>query len=157
MQKSFLSCAMENYGDAVYRLAICRLQNFADAEDVFQDTFLQLLQQRSAPDWEEEHLKAWLLRVAINKCADVGRRRKAYGCIALEDIPELAGADSTRNTELWDAVNRLPEQQRIIFHLHYAEGYKTAEIAGILKIPASTVRVYLNRARKTLREELKEQ
>ena len=66
MRESFLSTAMNRHGDAVYRLALCRLQNFSDAEDVFQDTFLQLLQEDNAPYWEEERLKAWLLRVAGN-------------------------------------------------------------------------------------------
>lgn len=154
MRKSFLSKAMDRHGDAVYRLAICRLQNFADAEDVFQDTFLQLLQEKDASSWEDEHLKAWLLRVAVNKCVDIGRRRKVHGTIALDDIPELSGEDKLAYMELWDAVNRLPEKPRMIFHLYYAEGYKTEEIAGILKIPASTVRVNLNRARKTIRKEL---
>ena len=154
MRESFLSTAMNRHGDAVYRLALCRLQNFSDAEDVFQDTFLQLLQEDDAPNWEEERLKAWLLRVAANKCADIGRRRKIRGWVALDQIPELSAEDSSDYIELWDAVNRLPEKQRTIFHLYYAEGYKTEEIAGILKIPASTVRVNLNRARKTLRKEL---
>ena len=154
MTEAFLSMAMDRYGDAVYRIALCRLQNIADAEDVYQDTFLRLFQERNALSWEAEHLKAWLLRVAVNKCTDIGRRRKVHGTIALSDIPELAGENTERYTELWDAVNRLPEKPRTIFHLHYTEGYKTEEISHILKIPASTVRVNLNRARKTLRKEL---
>lgn len=154
MQEAYLIQAMNRHGDAVYRLALCRLQNLADAEDVYQDTFLQLFQERRAESWEDEHLKAWLLRVAVNKCADIGRRRRVHGCIALEDIPELTGRDCFQYVELWDAVNRLPEKPRIIFHLYYSEGYKTEEIADILKIPASTVRVNLNRARKTIRKEL---
>lgn len=154
MKESFLSGAMNRHGDAVYRLALCRLQNMADAEDAFQETFLALLQEKNAVSWDDEHLKAWLLRVALNKCADIGRRRKSHGYVALDDIPELSTEDTFRYTELWDAVSRLPEKIRTIFHLFYAEGYKTEEIAGILKIPASTVRVNLNRARKTLRKEL---
>lgn len=47
MRESFLSRAMNRHGDAVYRLALCRLQNLSDAEDVFQDTFLQLLQEKT--------------------------------------------------------------------------------------------------------------
>lgn len=92
--------------------------------------------------------------MAVNRCADIGRRRKSQGCIALEDIPELSTEDTSRYSEIWDAVSRLPEKPRMIFHLYYAEGYKTEEIAVILKIPASTVRVNLNRARNTLRKEL---
>lgn len=154
MRESFLSNAMDCHGDAVYRLALCRLQNTADAEDVFQETFLKLLQEKNAETWENEHLKAWLLRVAINKCADIGRRRKVRGYLTLDDITEVSGEDNMEKAELWDAVNRLPEKQRMIFHLYYAEGYRSGEIAEILKVPASTVRVNLNRARNTLRKEL---
>lgn len=154
MQDAFLTQAMNRHGDAVYRLALCRLQNRSDAEDVYQDTFLQLFQQKNAQSWDDEHLKAWLLRVAVNKCADTGRHRKAHGYVALEELPELSGRDCYAYIELWDAVNRLPEKPRMIFHLYYSEGYKTGEIAAILKIPASTVRVNLNRARKAIRKEL---
>lgn len=156
MQEEFLSKAMDRHGDAIYRLALCRLQNLDDAEDVFQETFLKLFQEKNAPSWEEERIKAWLLRVAINKCNDIGRHRRFHSCIALEDIPEFACSNSFRYTELWDAVNRLPEKQRTIFHLYYSEGYKSLEIAAILKVPASTVRVNLNRARTQLRKELED-
>lgn len=154
MHESFLSKAMDLYGDAVYRIALCRLQNLEDAQDVFQDTFLQLFQEKEAAHWGDERIKAWLLRVALNKCIDVGRRRKVHSYISLDDIPEFSGSNSLEYVELWDAVNRLPAKQRTIFHLHYSEGYKTDEIADILKTPPSTVRVYLNRARKQLRKEL---
>lgn len=156
MTEAFLSMAMDRHGDAVYRLALCRLQNIADAEDVYQDTFLRLFQAREADAWEAEHLKAWLLRVAVNQCTDIARRRKRHGWVGLDEIPEVPGSSVTEYAELWDAVNRLPEKPRMIFHLYYGEGYKTEEISDILKIPASTVRVNLNRARKTLRKELVE-
>lgn len=156
MRESFLSKAMDRHGDAIYRLALCRLQNLPDTEDVFQDTFLQLLQEKQAERWDDERLKAWLLRVAINKCNDIGRRKKAAVTMALEEIPEIAAADTFRYTEIWDAVSRLPEKIRTVFHLYYGEGYKTQEVAEILKIPASTVRVNLNRARNILRKELKD-
>ena len=52
--------------------------------------------------------------------------------------------------ELWDAVARLPEKLRIPIHLYYAEGYSTEEIAGLLDIPAATVRTRLRRARNKL-------
>lgn len=72
-QEAFLRHAMETHGDAVYRLALCRLQNRAEAEDVYQDVFLTLLRQPERK-WEQDHLKAWLLRTALHRCADVKRR-----------------------------------------------------------------------------------
>ena len=154
MTEAFLAGAMDRHGDAVYRLALCRLQNIPDAQDVYQDTFLRLFQQKQAPVWPEERLKAWLLRTAMNRCADLGRRRKVRQSIPLQDIPELSGEDCYGCIDLWDAVNRLPEKQRTIFHLRYGEGWDTERIANFLQIPASTVRVNLNRARNQLRKEL---
>ena len=154
MDDAFLSQAMDRYGDAVYRLALCRTQCVEDAEDVYQDTFLQLLQSKQAKDWDGEHLKAWLLRVAVNKCTDVARRRKRQRLLSLEEVGELSSADVYAYSELWDAVGKLPEKQRMIFHLFYEEGYQTQEIARILHLPGATVRVNLSRARKSLRKEL---
>lgn len=154
MNEAFLSKIMDRYGDAVYRLALCRLQNKADAEDVYQETFLALFQQKDAAKWADERLKAWLLRVAMNQCADIGRRRKKHTCMDLTELPEFSGDNPYGYVDLWDAVSHLPEKLRTIFHLFYGESCKTQEIAGILNIPDSTVRVYLNRARTMLRKEL---
>lgn len=68
----FLCAAMESCGDAVYRLAYCRLGSRADAEDVFQEVFIRLL--RDTTEFRDsEHLKAWLLRVTLSRCADLRR------------------------------------------------------------------------------------
>lgn len=153
LQEADLSEAMDRYGDAVYRLALCRLQNVQDAEDVYQETFLRLFQEDAA-GWDGEHQKAWLLRVALNLCRDVGRKRKTRNWVSLEDVAEIPGGKEPPYSELWDAVNRLPEKYRMVFHLHYAEGCKTEDIARILSVPGATVRVRLSRARTILRKEL---
>jgi len=134
MTEAFLSWAMKCNGDTVYRLALCRLQNAADAEDVYQETFLRLFQEKQAPSWDAEHLKAWLLRVAINKCTDIARKQKHTVSLSPEDIPSLPMEGDYSGIELWDAVSRLPEKYRIVFHLYYGEGYKTQEIADLLSI-----------------------
>ncbi len=156
MTEAFLSKAMDMHGDCIYRLALCRLQNQADAEDAFQDTFLAFFQESGAARWDERHMKAWLIRVAINKCNDIARRKKHLSHVDLAEISEIPAQDLYGYIDLWDAVNRLPEKQRLIFHLYYAEGIQTEEIAAIMKIPGNTVRVTLNRARTALRKELRE-
>ena len=148
MTEQELSNAMKTYGGTVYRLALCRLQNAADAEDVYQDVFLRLLEQRTN-GWDGEHTKAWLIRAALNRCADVGRRRKRV--LSLEEIPDLALPPDEGAAELWDAVARLPEKLRTAVHLFYAEGYESGEIGTLLGIPAATVRSRLRRAREELR------
>ena len=150
-QERFLRDAMETYGDTVYRLALCRLQQAADAEDVYQDVFLRLLRQ-PAGDWSGEHLKAWLIRTTLNRCHDLTRFRLRRPVLSLEELPETAWSGDRAAAELWEAVARLPEKLRTAVHLHYAEGYGTDEIAAMLGCPAATVRTRLHRARAQLKE-----
>lgn len=147
----FLRNAMEAHGAAVYRLALCRLQNTADAEDVYQDVFLRLLEEESR-DWDGEYLKAWLLRTALNRCVDVQRFRLRRPVLPLDQVPEIARSAGDEAAELWEAVARLPEGERTAVHLHYAEGYRTGEIAAMLRVPAATVRTRLRRARMKLKD-----
>lgn len=150
-RERFLRNAMEAHGAAVYRLALCRLQNTADAEDVYQDVFLRLLGEE-ARDWDGEYLKAWLLRTALNRCVDIQRFRLRRPVLPLEEVPELARPADSEAAELWEAVSRLPEGERTAVHLHYAEGYQTGEIAAMLGIPGTTVRTRLRRARIRLKD-----
>ena len=130
---TFLYDAMERCGDAVYRLALCRLGGRADAEDVYQEVFLRLL--RDTTDFrDDEHLKAWLLRVTVNCCNDL--RRSAW----------------FRRTAPLEAA--LPDDLRIVVWLHYVEGYGTDEIAPLVGCRPATVRTRLHRARKKLKLEL---
>jgi RNA polymerase sigma-70 factor (ECF subfamily) len=135
----------------VYRLALCRLQNTADAEDVYQDVFLRLLEQQDR-DWDGEHLKAWLIRTTWNRCADVGRFRLRRPVLPLEAVCAQAAEEDEQAARLWEAVARLPEKLRTVVHLHYAEGYRTEEIAAMAGIPAATVRTRLRRARMKLKD-----
>ena len=89
MTETQLRNAMTTYGDTVYRLALCRMQNIADAEDVYQDVFLRLFRQETA-GWEEERVKAWLLRTTVNRCNDLHRFRLRRSLLSREDLPELA-------------------------------------------------------------------
>ena len=151
MTEQFLCNAMERYGITVYRLALCRTQSAADAEDVYQDVFLKLLGQ-DASDWDGERLKAWLIRTALNRCADLYRFRLRRPVLSLEEVPDLAWSADDGAAELWDAVARLPEKLRTAVHLHYAEGYSTEEIAALLGVPPATARTRLRRARLKLKD-----
>ena len=150
MNEIQLSNAMKACGDTVYRLALCRMQNITDAEDVYQDVFLRLMKQE-ADSWDAEHMKAWLIRTTLNRCADLHRFRLRRNILSLEEIPELAGAADESRVEVWEAVARLPEKLRIPVHLYYGEGYSTEEIAAMTGVPAATVRTRLHRAREKLR------
>ena len=149
-RESLLRSAMETYGDTVYRLALCRTQSVPDAEDVYQDVFLKLLGQ-TAQAWEGEHLKAWLIRTTLNRCADLRRFRLRRQAVPLESAADLSRPDEDA-AELWEAVGQLPEKLRIPIHLYYAEGYRTEEIGVLMGVPAATVRTRLRRARGKLKD-----
>lgn len=150
---AFLCAAMERCGDAVYRLALCRLQSRADAEDVYQEVFLRLLRDKTEFR-EEEHLKAWLLRVTVNCCNDLRRSAWFKRTASLEAAPDAAVPIIDGHEELWQAVRALPDDLRVAVWLHYVEGYGTDEIASLVGCRPVTVRTRLHRARKKLRLEL---
>ena len=150
---AFLCEAMEACGDAVYRLALCRMGSRADAEDVYQEVFLRLL--RDTTDFrDEEHLKAWLIRVTLNRCSDLRRSAWFRRTAPLEAAPDAAAPEDTDQADLWHAVARLPDELRTVIHLHYVEGYRTEEIAPLVGCRPATVRTRLHRARKQLKLDL---
>ena len=149
----FLCAAMERCGDAVYRLAYCRLGSHADAEDVYQEVFLRLMQDTTEFRYAE-HLKAWLLRVTLSRCADLRRSAWFRHTAPLEAAPDAAAPVQDDNEELWQAVHALPDDLRTVVWLHYVEGYRTDEIAGLVGCRPATVRTRLHRARKQLKLDL---
>lgn len=151
--EAFLKQAMADWGDAVYRLALGQTRSRADAEDVYQDVFLRLLDSGTAFE-SPDHLKAWLLRVTVNRCRDLARSGWKRRTVALDpewDAPDAAVRDD-EDAAVWDAVGQLPEQQRTAVHLHYVEGYSTEEIASALDCRPATARTWLFRARARIRE-----
>lgn len=148
---AFLLRAMELGGDAVYRLALCRLGSRADAEDVYRDVFLRLLRDTTAFA-DDEHLKAWLLRVTASRCNDLRRAAWFKRTAPLEALPDAAAPEDEDYTALWQAVASLPARLRTPVYLHYVEGYGTEEIAHITGCRPATVRTRLHRARKQLKE-----
>ena len=151
--EAFLRQAMADWGDAVYRLALSHTRSRADAEDVYQDVFLQLLDSGTAFE-SPEHLKAWLLRVTVNRCRDLARSGWKRRTVALDPEWDAPGAPARDDEDaaVWDAVGQLPEQQRTAVHLHYVEGYSTEEIASALDCRPATARTWLFRARARIRE-----
>lgn len=145
--------ALDEYGNHILRLAYSYLHNMSDAEEVLQDTLIQLL--KSAPYFaSKSHEKAWLLRVASN----LSKNRIAYNKIrGADELNEALTADEGEDLSfVWEAVKSLPAKYREVIHLFYYEGYSTAQIAGILKQNESTVRSSLHRGRAKLRTILKE-
>ena len=141
------------YGDMVYRLAYAQTRSRHDADDIFQEVFLQTVRKRPVFD-SEEHEKAWLLRVAGNLC----KNRLKYNSLRQTDElrEELIAEQREDLSFIWDAVQALPVQYREVIHLFYREGYSTREISQILGRKEATIRSDLSRGRGKLKELLKE-
>lgn len=146
MSEAEFDAALAQYGDTVYRLAFAYTRNRADADDVFQEVFLRYF--RRAPAFEtEEHRKAWLLRVTINRAKSCQSRR------VLRGPPQAEGAvpfSAQASMELHEALSKLAPKYRTVIHLFYYEGYTAEEIGALLRRKPATVRTQLTRARLRL-------
>lgn len=143
---------VSTYSPIVFRTAFTYCKQTSDAEDLTQEVFLSLIQKQ--PTFEsEEHLKAWLLRVCINKAKnhlkrDWFRRKE----VEPEDLAYLP----VEQMEMVQAMLKLDAHYRVVLHLYYYLGYDIKEIAEILKMRPATVGTRLKRGRENLRKILGE-
>lgn len=152
MDPDRLEQAAQQYEDTLYRAALSILADAAEAEDAVQDAFLKYWEK--SPAFESpDHEKAWLIRVTVNGCKSRLRspwRRRAAPL--LESYP----APGPEERAALEEVLSLPPRDRAVIHLHYYEGYQTAEIAAMTGEAEGTVRSRLSRARAKLRTMLEE-
>lgn len=160
----------EAHSDKIYRLAVAQLQDEVEADGVVQDTFLRLIEKIDQFEGRSK-LSTWLYRVAYNICQDrlrVRGRTTGFDAISDEDgelfMPKIfvdwsntpqaclnsAEIVSTINT----AIDQLPDRLRTVFILREIEDISTKEVATILELSVSNVKVRLHRARLVLREDL---
>ena len=147
---------VDRYRNNLYAVAFNVCKNAQDAEDVVQDTFIQYYSTRKQFE-TEQHVRAWLIRVAINKAKNVNNSFWRKNKVPLEEYMETLAFETKESAELFETVMRLPEKYRIAIHLFYYEDYTTNEIAEILKISVSNVKARLSRGRSLLKETLKEE
>ena len=145
--------AIERYADTVRRICMLHLKNRADTEDIFQTVFLKYL-LHTAPFADDEHEKAWLIRVTINACRDLLRSFFRSRTVPLDAVAEQAAELPPDHREVLDAVLSLPQKYKDVVYLHYYEGYAAPEIGRILGKNVNTVYTLLNRAKQQLREKL---
>ncbi|MDO4260845.1 MAG: RNA polymerase sigma factor [Eubacteriales bacterium] len=153
--KPSVEILVENYRSNLYAAAFNVCKNAQDAEDVVQDTFIQYISQKK--DFEsEQHIRAWLIRVAINKAKNKNNAFFRRNVLPLEEYMETLTFESEESSDLFENVMKLPEKYRIVIHLFYYEDYSVNEIADILKVSPGNVKVRLSRGRRILRDALKE-
>ena len=145
--------AIERYADTVRRICMLHLKNRADTEDIFQTVFLKYL-LHTAPFADDEHEKAWLIRVTINACRDLLRSFFRSRTVPLDAVAEQAAELPPDHREVLDAVLSLPQKYKDVVYLHYYEDYTAPEIAKLLGKNVNTVYTLLKRAKQLLREKL---
>ena len=128
------------------------VRNADDASELSQDTFMRLYTYDGVFD-SDEHIKAWLIRVAVNICSNHFRSKKH---LSASPIPEdLPSKEQHELDEVIAEVMKLPEKYRIPIHLFYYEEYSVSEIAKVLELPEATVKTRLKRGRDKLKKTLR--
>ncbi len=155
MDKQTFSAAVERHQNMVYRIALHCLASPPDAEDAVQEVFLRLFTYRK-PFEGGEHLRRWLIRVTVNVCRDMLKRRRRRRLVSLEAAAAVPVFDRTEDRDLDRAVLSLPESCRAVLDLYYYEELTTGEIAAALDLTVSAVTTRLSRARAALKEKLGE-
>lgn len=142
---------IKQYSDMIFRLCMSILKNKTDSEDVYQEVIIKYC-NRLGNFENEEHEKAWLIRVTINECKSVCRRCWFKNRTELdENIPYL----DKEKDYVYYAVEDLPLKYRTVIYLFYYERYKISEISSILNEKESTVKSKLSRARNLLKKKIK--
>lgn len=153
MNEATFSETVKRMTPQMYRVAVALLWNDADATDAMQEAILRAWEKRDRL-LEESKLPAWLMRILVNQCRTMLRRRK------FQALPLDEAADHTSPTPpdvgLWEALKALPEKYRLPIVMHHVEGYDLNQVAALLHLPVQTVRGRLYYARKKLRELLQE-
>lgn len=133
----------------LYRISVSLLRRDADAQDAVAQAIMKAWAAKERVS--DDYFRPWLTRIVINECHTLLRKRKRE-----QVLPDNMGFSPPPDMDLRDALERLPENLRITLLLHCLEGFTMAEIASIQKVPVSTVKGRLFRARKALHHQLYE-
>ncbi len=153
-EKEYNEC-VTLYADNVYRFIVKNLRQEEDARDIVQTAFEKLWRNRSSVETEKS--KSYLFTVAYNQMIDHIRKHKRVQLkesFGEETRVQAAHTGSDLKKTLMEALNRLNETQRSLVMLKDYEGYNYEEIGQIMGLNESQVKVYLHRARLTLRDYL---
>lgn len=155
---------VERHRDFVYRLIRNATANSEDAFDLTQETFIALFGALARYD-PQRPFRAWVSRIALNKCRDWGRRRSVrrfLGFAVPDDaetwlpddavLPDQVAISRSELAAVAKAIARLPPHLKDVLLLRTVEGLSQAEAAEALKISEKAVETRLYRARRKLAE-----
>lgn len=143
---------VEMYGDMVYKIALSQMKKKEDAEDVFQEVFLNYMNCKKK-FLSQEHEKAYIIRMTVNGCKKHFTSAWFRHRADLSEIEETACMDHTER-ELYESVLELPPKYRLVIHLFYYEELSIAQISQVLHVKENTIKSQLMRGRSLLKEAL---
>lgn len=146
-----IGAALQKYSDIVYRICFIYLGSRPEVDDVFQEVFLKLLQKKDSFA-DEDHEKAWMIRVAINQCKDTVKGWW-WKRIDLMEKVELPGHEAEERDVLIGVLS-LPQKYKDVVYLHYYQDYTVPQMAQLLTRSENTIYSQLHRAREILRQKL---
>mgnify|MGYP001046021337 CR=1 FL=1 len=138
------------YYKFVYRVCFIYMKNSFDSEDCTEDVFAKVLGGKYSFNGEE-HEKKWLSVTAMNLCKDKLKSKWHKSVVSLDGCEEISADCSFGIDETLREVMKLPPKYKDVIYLYYYMGYKTEEIAKILRKPSSTVRNHMREAREMLK------
>ncbi len=154
--------AIELHGAAVWRMCALYLKVLADAQDAYQDVFLKYALADSLQFEGEDHRRAWLLRVASNRCKDMlkAASRKNISLETGSPILDKPAADplvqpGSAYYEVIEAMRLLDDPPRTPLYLSLVEGYPASQIAQEMSVPVNTVYSWISRGKNQLKEALR--
>lgn len=163
---------VDTWQDMVFNTALGIVQNAEDAEDISQEVFVQVYQSVSSFKGDSK-FSTWLYRIAITKSLDHERRKKRKKRFAF--VKSLFGEESEvvihppdfhhpgvvmdkkeNAAALFQAINKLPDNQRIAFSLHKVEGLSYQEVSEVMNTTVSSVESLMHRAKNNLKKNLED-
>lgn len=143
------------YRDRVYRLAYALLGDHAAAEDAAQEAFVRIWKGLSGFR-AEAALSTWIYAIARNACLTYRKRQRLNHFVPIENGTEagapVAAGDTVTGIDLRRALAELPAKYRDVLTLYYFEERSYQQVSEALGIPIGTVKTYLHRAKKCLRD-----
>lgn len=138
--------------NSLHYMAKSLLSKDEDVADALQETILKAF--KAVPSLREpKYFKTWLFRILINECRNLIAQRS--GSIAYAEVPPVSSySGDYEKVDLREAVDRLEEPQRLAVILHYYEDLPLRQVARVLDISESAVKMRLFRARDILQRSL---
>jgi len=147
---SDIDLIVDRYGDTLYRICLVQLHSAADAEDALQDTYLKYIKKH--PVFESEaHRRAWLIKVAVNRCRDILRRERIRSAEDIDSVIDLCDENSDFTREdgsVLRSLMLLPEKYSTVMLLHFVEGYDYKSSAKIIGRTESAVKMRVKKGRE---------